>query len=231
MTAESSSKGSRPLPRRPAEPLRPSPRGYPGGPAARPLQCAETEIRVDDPVGLGHRRFPRRIPTRPLSQKGRTPRMRDVDFGNDFEDESERAGAALALPPHKRWSTRRLDRRGRVRRSARRLGSRSDISAPDCGPYPRPAPRDERSILNAPVGVSELRRHTTSDEDALASLRYALTFAMSPNARDWAELALRRVEGGDLEGADVALRRARSYCDGPTAALHLRRAAELLDGR
>jgi len=59
-------------------------------------------------------------------------------------------------------------------------------------------------------------------------IRKALTFSMSPTARDWSELALRELEGGSLRAAETALRNARAICDGPTAARHLRAAAEQL---
>lgn len=63
----------------------------------------------------------------------------------------------------------------------------------------------------------------------LESLRTALSFSMSPTARDWSELALRRLEDGLVEEALLALRHARALCDGPTAARHLRVAADQLE--
>jgi hypothetical protein len=63
----------------------------------------------------------------------------------------------------------------------------------------------------------------------LESLRKALSFSMSPTARDWSELALRRLEDGDLQEGLAALRHARTLCDGPTAARHLRIAADRLE--
>jgi len=62
----------------------------------------------------------------------------------------------------------------------------------------------------------------------IEALRHALTFGMSPNARDWSRVALKHLEAGDLEEGRRILRRARSYCDGATAARYLRRAADLL---
>jgi hypothetical protein len=63
----------------------------------------------------------------------------------------------------------------------------------------------------------------------LESLRAALSFSMSPTARDWSELALQKLEEGSPEEALAALRRARALCDGPTAARHLRIAADRLE--
>lgn len=67
------------------------------------------------------------------------------------------------------------------------------------------------------------------DREDAAALRRALSFSMSPTARDWSELALERLENGSRDGAQAALRSARAICDGPTAARHLRRAAEHLE--
>jgi hypothetical protein len=62
----------------------------------------------------------------------------------------------------------------------------------------------------------------------LESLRRALSFSMSPTARDWSQLALEMLENGRRDEALNALRNARAICDGPTAARHLRAAAEHL---
>jgi hypothetical protein len=53
---------------------------------------------------------------------------------------------------------------------------------------------------------------------------------MNPTARDWSEVALERLENGSRTEALAALRSARAICDGPTAARHLRVAAEHLEG-
>jgi hypothetical protein len=64
---------------------------------------------------------------------------------------------------------------------------------------------------------------------AIEPIRKALTFSMSPTARDWSELAVREFERGCRSEAEGALRNARAICDGPTAARHLRAAAEHLN--
>lgn len=63
---------------------------------------------------------------------------------------------------------------------------------------------------------------------AIEAVRHALRFGMSPNARDWARLALDHLEAGEVEDGRRALRIARSLCDGDTAARSLRVAADVL---
>ena len=74
------------------------------------------------------------------------------------------------------------------------------------------AARALRDAVSAVAARSDLQ-----PEDVV--LRFGLHsvgFSTSPSARDWAELALERLEEGALDDAREALRRARGYCDGPT---------------